>query len=120
MSLDLEAIKALCGAATEGPWEVRKICGERYVFSAPDGLARFLNVESGALGFTVQSETDCAFVAAARTALPALIAELSAARAVVEAAKEYKQAHSFIMHPQINEFRADLFAALADYEKVGK
>ena len=73
--LDLDAIEARADAATEGPW-----------FNNRNGV---VIVESHPLAPTVSENSswgDAEFIAAARADIPALVAELRAAREVVEAA----------------------------------
>ena len=73
--LDLDAIEARAEAATEGPW-----------FNNRNGV---VIVESHPLAPTVSENSswgDAEFIAAARADIPALVAELRAAREVVEAA----------------------------------
>jgi hypothetical protein len=95
--LDLEAIRQLCAAASPGPWEVeydRCDCGGGYPCTHgefPYALRGPVRVEP--LGDFAPSEisemlsADVEFVAAARTAVPALLAELDQAKA--ETAKAY-------------------------------
>jgi len=75
MTVDLDAIEARADAATEGPW-----------FNNRNGV---VIVESHPLAPTVSENSswgDAEFIAAARADIPALVAELRAAREVVEAA----------------------------------
>ena len=58
--LDLEAIKARCELATPGPWEAR----DGYVWRGDTSLAGTLR------------PADASFAAAARTDVPALVAEV--------------------------------------------
>jgi hypothetical protein len=74
---DLDELERLAAAATPGPWEairprinIRIMAGDRYV------------LESGPCG--VRTEEDGQFIAAARAAVPALIAEVRRLRAQVE------------------------------------
>ena len=72
-TLDLEAIKARCEAATAGPWQAYFTThGDPYV--AEEGRPKF--------GMVVSTSPDdygranCQFIAHARTDIPALIAEI--------------------------------------------
>jgi len=75
---DLDALEKLCEAATPGPWTADE-CGD--VWAADDELV-FL--AASILEPRVRSDTDvandAAFIAAARTALPRLIAAVRASR----------------------------------------
>jgi hypothetical protein len=71
--LDLDAIEARAEAASEGPW------------SNVDGASSMIHCEDGYVG-TVPFPPNAYFIAHARTDIPALVAELRAAREVVEAA----------------------------------
>ena len=71
--LDLDAIEARADAATEGPW-----------FNNRNGV---VIVESHPLAPTVSENSSCVdaeFIAAARADIPALVAELRAAREAKE------------------------------------
>lgn len=70
--LDLDALKKLCNCASPAPWEAR-------------GAGLVMPIEIGADPNTVLTSANVAFMAAARTALPALIAEVERLRAVVAA-----------------------------------
>ena len=77
--LDLDAIEARAEAATPGPWmEPRNGLGL--------GWTIFPKNSKGWSIATCDSGTDADFIAASRTDVPALVAELRAAREVVEAA----------------------------------
>lgn len=83
---DLDALAALVGAATRGPWRVRRD-EHPYVTSIVagdgEGLPRVLDGDS--MGDLSVSEQDAAFVVAAREAVPALIARVR----TLEARAEY-------------------------------
>lgn len=71
--LDLDAIKARAGAATEGPW--LNYGGENYaIISAP---------EIDELAHVGSTNNDAEFIAHARTDVPALLAEVERLRQVV-------------------------------------
>lgn len=79
--LDLDALDELCANATPGPWRDGR---DTSVLVAPD--APDLNDDRGGYGHALIAESifrrgDTAFMAAARSALPALIAEVRALRA---------------------------------------
>lgn len=67
--LDLDALDALCAATTPGPWVAD------YAYSSRDDAAHAWGPGCGDLD---QVETDAAFIAAARSALPALVARVRA------------------------------------------
>jgi hypothetical protein len=87
---DLDRLESLAAAATPGPWLANengmgapmvyldphsgKLAGEQYQF-ALDEAGRLFD------GTTAAEPADAAFIAAARTAVPALVAALRAARA---------------------------------------
>lgn len=76
---EVEAIRTRCDAATEGPWRVRDRRGG-YMPTVEDALGRELTqVEydgsyAGGAGASFWEEADVAFVAHARTDIPALLA----------------------------------------------
>lgn len=81
-ALDLDALEALCDAATPGPWVAAPSPWEGV--SAPHGDPR----DGGSCEIVDcvrgPSHGDAAFIAAAREALPALITRLRAAEARIE------------------------------------
>ena len=85
-ALDLDALEALCDAATPGPWVAAPSPWEGV--SAPHGDPR----DGGSCEIVDcvrgPSHGDAAFIAAAREALPALITRLRAAESEVDAARE--------------------------------
>ncbi len=92
MTTDLDALQALADAATPGPWtdhwanDERSDLGEAAIVSGPGtGLE---GIVVGTLYYdglhTACRAEDAAFIAAARTAVPELIAEVRALRAEVE------------------------------------
>ena len=122
--LDLDAIEARAEAATPGPWhtQVTTACfdviqgGDRHtdnryismmgVDSDPDGDFRDYS----------ESNADADFIAYARTDIPALVAELRAAREVVEAAQA--NADTWDEHYHQRPVDRNLVAALAAYRTV--
>lgn len=78
--LDL-AIKARCEAATPGPWELKEsqVAPTYYVFGSHSHIATM----NGERDFYSNTKPDAAFIAAARTDIPALIAEVERLRAEV-------------------------------------
>lgn len=94
--IDLDAMKSLCDAASPGPWMNGRM---RYVnkddASEYSYFVSAVDVTSGGDEYPMSSvalmtephEPNAEFIAVARTALPALIAELRAAREVVRVAK---------------------------------
>jgi len=96
--LDLDAIEARADAATEGPW-----------FNNRNGV---VIVESHPLAPTVSENSswgDAEFIAAARADIPALVAELRAAREVVEAAAGFSDA--FMAWLEVLGFSVDSLVA---------
>lgn len=85
---ELDRWEALANAATPGPWVLvdRDILGG-YEVHAPDDWTVF--------GYNGPERTDAAFIAAARDAVPALIAEVRRLRGLVEAAycEGYRDRH---------------------------
>ena len=78
--LDLDAIEARAEAATPGPWrQTASRRGYRDVLQTPDTYADRM-IAKGC------PNADAAFIAHARTDIPALVSELRAAREVVAAA----------------------------------
>jgi hypothetical protein len=86
--VDLAAIAALAEAATPGPWTVKVEAGPP--ISAPSGVQDAwcqVSVEMGdayaglLMGEYEGEQADAEFIAAARTAVPALVAALAEARA---------------------------------------
>jgi hypothetical protein len=115
MTVDLDAIEARADAATEGPW-----------FNNRNGV---VIVESHPLAPTVSENSswgDAEFIAAARADIPALVAELRAAREVVEAAAQrIGGSHAMVCDAYAlgpgttcDCGRDDLAAALAAYRAV--
>lgn len=67
VDLDLDHLQALADAATEGPWTARAV----YPFLVEQGDAGFVSTN-----LADSTAADAAFIAAARTAVPELIAEV--------------------------------------------
>ena len=112
-SLDLEKLKTLCAAATPGPWEVEPVKSDgcygsgvetyegfdayqivnqnnEVLFDSLNSTASCVEVEygdeeSGGSAWDEVASKNLEFVAAARTALPALIARVEAAGARIAA-----------------------------------
>ncbi len=110
MTIDLDALDALCAAATSGPWEV---CGQS--IDGPDykEVIRKGPVDCMAYCYggssTIEGDNlaaDMAFCAAARTALPALIAEVRRLR------KQLQERHTVAAQPFIDAERAAVVAWL--------
>jgi hypothetical protein len=84
--LDLDAIRARCEVATDGPWttegEVARIeSGEPGAWGDPVVDVVYLGHGASELHL---SEEDAEFIAAARTDVPALIAEVERLRALLD------------------------------------
>jgi hypothetical protein len=77
--IDLDATQALADVASFGPWVVRKTVDGEILIDHGDGYT---------VGGTNTSE-DAEFIAAARTLLPALVAELRAERVRSQQYREY-------------------------------
>jgi len=88
--LDLGAIRGRVEAATEGPWRTVDERGQKFALCA-DGTDLLVESEIGLIcetdldGLNECAEPDAAFIAHARTDVPALLAEVERLRAVVEA-----------------------------------
>lgn len=104
--MKLEEIRALCSAATPGPWSPHTIEGDY----GAHACGPYVSGES--LGYdeaAIQLEADAAFIAAVRTLLPLLLD-------VVEAAQRCAEPHILIVTAACAH--ADLKAALAALEAV--
>lgn len=77
--------RALADGATEGPWEAARDRDNWIVGDLWNGLNGM--VGGFAAGGGPQAEADAAFIAAAREAVPALLADLEAAEARAEKAE---------------------------------
>jgi hypothetical protein len=86
--LDLDAIEARCEAASPGPWTAKLgrttdwIADGRCGGISDANGEEIITTDSGVYG---PEEADAAFIAAARTDVPALLAEVRRLRAVVDA-----------------------------------
>ena len=69
---ELDALKALADAATPGPWEEVAESGEWWITSASDETASLYVIPDTWL----MNQADVDFIAASRTAVPALLAEV--------------------------------------------
>ena len=69
---ELDALKALADAATPGPWEEVAESGEWWITSASDETASLYVIPDTGL----MNQADVDFIAASRTAVPALLAEV--------------------------------------------
>lgn len=84
MGIDLGAIKARAEAATKGPWEDFTPHSDAERFSASVGMASLMDD----IALNVLSNRDAEFIAAARTDIPALIAEVERLRGIVDRVRE--------------------------------
>jgi len=82
---ELDALQALCDGATAGPWGSDTECARVYQ-DIGDGLILAIEIESIA---------DCDFIAASRTAMPELIAEVRRLQERCEAAERDRKAALF-------------------------
>ena len=73
---DIAALKELCEKATPGPWEVVKDADKGFDVWQVEGTY----VAVGTIGGAVEDEPDAEFIAAARSAVPALKAEVERLR----------------------------------------
>lgn len=78
---DLDALKRLCDAATPGPWTVDGPWGVGQVWTTP--------AESGERIADSVSDADAEFIAAARTAVPQLLARVAALEAELDEARAH-------------------------------
>ena len=99
---DLAAIEALANAATPGPWRHQTAANA----DAPDDYGAVK--VGGTLLIDDAPDADCAFVCAARDAVPALVAEVRRLRGLVEAA--YREG-------QTNEFAIDSYTTPIEWEQ---
>jgi predicted dithiol-disulfide oxidoreductase (DUF899 family) len=83
---ELQAIEARCNAATPGPWGEEKD-DRSYIVIAPHPELGSCNCCIAEIDgwFSDDSKRDCAFIAAARADVPALLAEVRALRAKLDA-----------------------------------
>jgi len=86
MGVDLDRIEALANAATPGPWGYKAGVLKHYAFSLDAGEDFGVSLQElhWQDGREVPAAANAQFIAAARTDVPALVAELRAARAEVE------------------------------------
>ena len=125
--LDLDAIEARAEAATPGPWTAR--LSDMWEINAGSDLVSVVescwlpdDCEAGQHG-GIPDVDDARFIAHARTDVPALVAELRAAREVVEAALDvaspYRKA---VVRASLAEMKytpmVNLVAALDALEKL--
>lgn len=84
---ELSQIEARANAATPGPWrEIRRddpSCAAEYVIAGADDISVACTSCNGEY-CTGMTDADCAFIAAARTDVPALVAEVRRLRDIVE------------------------------------
>ena len=105
MNLDLDAIKARCEAATQGPW---KVAEPGYRVARDDGTG-FL-VASTFMATDSRDLPDATFIAHARTDVPALVAEVDRLRAElaeVELERDLLASRVVELEPS-GSFRVDL------------
>ena len=104
--LDLEAIRARADAATDGPWEVSR--GEDY----RDGLpTRYVRFGPNSDSTVIDRDEDAAFIAAARTDVGALLAEVERLRQRVDPSL-ISELGAQRMHEELIELRAQRQAVL--------
>lgn len=107
--VDLEALETLEKAATPARWQVLHTVQDIYGSSIMDyNWGELLRMSSYGL-----MREDASLISAMRNALPAMIAELRAARKVVELAKAWKSSHL-----SVDEIH--LFKAIEQYDEAVK
>ena len=118
--LDLNAIEARAEAATPGPWTAR--LSDMWEINAGSDLVSVVescwlpdDCEAGQHG-GIPDVDDARFIAHARTDVPALVAELRAAREVVEATAAYLGDEDFPGEHFVHE--DDMAVALVAYRAV--
>jgi len=86
----LDKLKVLCAAATEGPWEIEE-------WETDDGVevSRIVNHNGERVLADEICDEDAAFIAAARTALPALIELVEAYRRLLAAKANAELSNAF-------------------------
>lgn len=112
-TLDLDSIEARANAATPGPW-----CTDSWeIYQGTEyepGISEWIGETCRGMTTPAQDRADAAFIAAARTDVPALVAEIRRLRA--ELATERSQ-HEFTMRQRNNRSRRLLH--LRDLAKAG-
>ena len=116
--LDLDVIEARAEAATPGPWRNEPDTGAGRVWVQRGYFRDEADCEPlfslrGKEAYE-QRSADADFIARARTDIPALVAELRAAREVVEAAKKLETD----IESDLDWLHENLIAALAAYRTV--
>jgi hypothetical protein len=122
--LDLDAIEARAEAATPGPWrQTTSKRGYRDVLQTPDSYGDRMIAKIDQEAFIVSRRdarmlrcpnADADFIAHARIDIPALVAELRAAREVVEAAQKLETD----IESDLDWLHENLIVALAAYRAV--
>lgn len=116
MTLDLDHLSSLCAKATPGPWEVRVLPNIGSNVERPDNVEVVASILGKSGEETVgtvyrlfwaidqynpnRELPDADFIAAARTALPELIARVRGLEAVLaEAVHHQRETHDSVGHP---------------------
>lgn len=119
--LDLVALRALCDAASPGPWayeehEMTPAFRHESSIAGPDGDVVFAwwdDPESEAYGGIVVEDEDAAFIAAARDALPVLVATLARIEALADRLERNAANHTdeftrLVMDNMVQNLRIEL------------
>src|SRR5688572_25802864 len=91
MTLDIKAVRAVCDAATPGPWRAHSYGAEVQTDSEAvdeEFVCQCYWEADRITGGTPQQFADAAFIALARTALPQALDELELARAEIASLQE--------------------------------
>lgn len=99
---ELDHLRALCDAATPGPWEdgTAMCCPDMGWVDGPKGKGTICPVYEAAKRTHTLDSNDAAFIAAARTALPALIEEVKRLRGLLrEAHRELSTIEAITVSP---------------------
>ncbi|MBV6758398.1 hypothetical protein [Rhodococcus opacus] len=115
--IDLDAAQALADAATPGPWESDGDYDRAEVCQTVEPFVTIVGTETEGRAYMsyerlVLSAADSAFIAQARTLVPALIAELRETRAERDGYK----ARGRVYEGKVQTLRDDIRAALAEYD----
>lgn len=79
--LDLDAVEALCDAATAGPWRTEDAIGAPFNIESENGLGVAIAHQQVSISHDLKQQhrrANAAFIAAARTLVPALVTRLRA------------------------------------------
>lgn len=80
---EIDALRALCDGATAGPWRTSTYGGEKPLVVVDDALELIAVTGGPSIYSSGECEANAAFIAAARTVMPALLDALEAAESRV-------------------------------------